>query len=240
MNNIATYESQVDLCIVKFAPLVKRLALHMMAALPPSVELDDVIQSGMLGLLDAAKRFKNTYGAQFETYAVQRIRGAMLDGLRQSDWLPRTLRKSLRQVEAMISKLEQRHGRPPTEQELADALTIPLAEYQKLLLDARGYQLVCSEDLDSHEEENVIDRTYADGRPDPLQSMLDEDERRTLVNAIEELPEREKKMMGLYYEHEMNMREIGEVLDVSESRVCQMHSQAIARLRARLRAGKGK
>ncbi len=238
MNDIATYELQVDHCVVQFAPLVKRLALHMMASLPPSVELDDVIQSGMLGLLDAAKRFKNTYGAQFETYAVQRIRGAMLDGLRQCDWLPRTLRKSLRQVETMISKLEQRHGRPPTEQELADALKIPLAEYQQLLLDARGYQLVFSEDLQSDDEENVIDRTYGDGRPDPLQSMLDEDERQTLVDAIEALPEREKKMMGLYYEHEMNMREIGEVLEVSESRVCQMHSQAIARLRARLRVGK--
>ena len=141
MNDIATYETQVDLCVVQFAPLVKRLALHMMASLPPSVELDDVIQSGMLGLLDAAKRFKNTYGAQFETYAVQRIRGAMLDGLRQSDWLPRTLRKSLRQVEVMISKLEQQHGRPPLEQELADALKLSLADYQQLLLDARGYQL---------------------------------------------------------------------------------------------------
>ena len=237
MNDIATYETRVDLCVVQFAPLVKRLALHMVASLPPSVELDDVIQSGMLGLLDAAKRFKNTYGAQFETYAVQRIRGAMLDGLRQSDWLPRTLRKSLRQVEVMISKLEQRHGRPPLEQELADALNIPLADYQQLLLDARGYQLVCSEDLERHGEENAIDASYADERPDPLQSLLDEAERQTLVKAIEDLPDREKKMMGLYYEHEMNMREIGEILGVSESRICQMHSQAIARLRARLRVG---
>ncbi len=238
MNDIVTYESQVDLCISQFAPLVKRLALHMMVSLPPSVELDDVIQSGMLGLLDAAKRFKNTYGAQFETYAVQRIRGAMLDGLRQSDWLPRTLRKSLRQVEVMISKLEQKHGRPPLEQELADALNIPLAEYQQLLLDARGYQLVSSEDLESHGEENAIDASYADDRPNPLQSLLDADERQMLVDAIEALPDREKKMMGLYYEHELNMREIGEVLGVSESRVCQMHTQAIARLRARLRASR--
>ncbi len=235
MNDIATYETQVDLCIVQFAPLVKRLALHMMASLPPSVELDDVIQSGMMGLLDAAKRFKNTYGAQFETYAVQRIRGAMLDGLRQSDWLPRTLRKSLRQVEVMISKLEQRHGRPPLEQELADALNISLAEYQQLLMDARGHQLVSSEDLERFGEENAIDASYADARPDPLQMLLDEDGRKALIRAIEDLPDREKKMMSLYYEHEMNMREIGEVLGVTESRVCQMHTQAIARLRARLR-----
>lgn len=238
MNDIAPYETQVELCVAQFAPLVKRLALHMMASLPPSVELDDVIQSGMLGLLDAAKRFRNTYGAQFETYAVQRIRGAMLDGLRQSDWLPRTLRKSLRQVEVMISKLEQRHGRPPLEQELADALNISLAEYQQLLLDARGYQLVSSEDLETHGDENAVDATYADERPDPLQSLLQDDEKRILVGAIEALPEREKKMMSLYYEHELNMREIGDVLGVSESRVCQMHTQAIARLRAKLRVGR--
>lgn len=236
MNDIATYESQVDVCIVQFAPLVKRIALHMMASLPPSVELDDLIQSGMLGLLDAAKRFKNTYGAQFETYAVQRIRGSMLDGLRRCDWLPRALRKSLRQVEVMIRKLEQEHGRPPLEQELADALKLPLAEYQQLLLDARGYQLVSSEDLPGNGEENAIDSMYADARPDPLQSLLAADERRTLLKAIEELPDREKKMMGLYYEHDLNMREIGEVLGVSESRVCQMHTQAITRLRARLQA----
>src|SRR5262245_7232490 len=124
----ATDEAQVERCVVQFAPLVKRLAHYMMATLPASVEINDVIKSGMLGLLDAARRFKDNCGAQFETYAVQRIRGAMLDGLRQSDWLPRGLRKSLRQVEAMISKLEQRHGRPPTEQELAQALNMPLAE----------------------------------------------------------------------------------------------------------------
>ena len=227
--------TEVEQCVVQFAPLVKRLAHYMMASLPPSVELDDIIQSGMLGLLDAAKRFKDTYGAQFETYAVQRIRGAMLDGLRQSDWLPRSLRKSLRQVEAAISKLEQRHGRPPTEQELATALNIPLAEYQQLLQDARGYQLVSSEDLQGSGDESFIDHYYADARPGPLQSMLDDDQRQTLVAAIEELPDREKKVMGLYYEHELNLREIGDVLGVSESRICQLHSQAIARLRSRLR-----
>lgn len=238
MNDIVTYETQVDLCVAQFAPLVKRIALHMMASLPASVELDDVIQSGMMGLLDAAKRFKNTYGAQFETYAVQRIRGAMLDGLRQSDWLPRNLRKSLRQVELMISKLEQRYGRPPLEQELADALNIPLAEYQQLLHDARGYQLVSSEDLQGRGDENAVESFCADERPDPLQSLIGEDERKTLLKAIDELPDREKKLMGLYYEHELNMREIGEVLGVTESRVCQMHTQAIARLRARLRGGR--
>ena len=228
-------EADVERCVVHFAPLVKRMAHHMMASLPPNVMLDDVIQSGMLGLLDAARRYQETQGAQFETYATQRIRGAILDGLRQSDWLPRGLRRSLRRVESMISKLEQRNGRPPSEQELADALEMKLAEYQHLLQDARGYQLVSAEDLQGEGEESFLDHHYADGRPDPLQSLLDEDQRRTLIEAIEELPDREKKMMGLYYEQELNLREIGEVLGVTESRVCQLHSQAIARLRSRLR-----
>ena len=227
-------DADVERCVVQFAPLVKRLAHHMMATLPPIVEISDVIQSGMLGLLDAARRFKDDCGAQFETYAVQRIRGAMLDGLRQSDWLPRGLRKSLRQVEAMISKLEQKHGRPPTEAELAEALNLPLAEYQQLLQDARGCQLVSSEDLQGEGEENYIDHYYADQRPDPLQSLLDAKQRLALIAAIENLPDREKKVMGLYYEQDMNLREIGEILGVSESRVCQLHSQAIMRLRSQI------
>ena len=235
MSYANTSEAAVTECIVKFAPLVKRLAHYMMASLPPSVELDDVIQSGMLGLLDAARRFQDGMGAQFETYAVQRIRGAMLDGLRKSDWLPRGLRKSLRQVESMVNKLEQQNKRHPTEQELADALGLSITDYQQLLQDARGYQLVSAEDLQSHGEESFLDHYYADDRPNPLQALLEDGDRRVLVEAIEDLPDREQKVMGLYYEQEMNLREIGEVLGVSESRICQLHSQAIARLRARLR-----
>ena len=228
-------DAEVERCVVQFAPLVKRLAHYMMASLPRSVEIDDVIQSGMMGLLDAARRFKDTLGAQFETYAVQRIRGAMLDGLRQSDWLPRGLRRSLRQVESMIRKLEQQHGRPPTEQDVADAMKMPLADYQQLLHDARGYQLVSSEDLQGHGDEGFFDQYCADERPDPLQCLLNDAQRATLVKAVEDLPEREQKVMGLYYEHDKNLREIGEILGVSESRVCQLHSQAITRLRSRLR-----
>lgn len=225
----------VERCVVQFAPLVKRMAHHMMKSLPPNVQVDDVIQSGLIGLLDAARRYQEGRGAQFETYAVQRIRGAMLDALRQSDWLPRGLRRSLRCVEASINKLEQQHGRPPTEQELADALNMPLADYQQLLQDARGYQIVASEDLEGSGEEDYVEHYYADDRPGPLQSLLDEDQRRTLIAAIEDLPDRERKVMGLYYEQELNLRETGEVLGITESRVCQLHSQTIARLRSRLR-----
>lgn len=228
-------ESDVEQCVLKFAPLVKRIAHHMMASLPPSVQVDDVIQSGMVGLLDAARRYRETAGAQFETYAVQRIRGAMLDSLRQADWLPRSLRRSLRKIEAAIARLEQERGRAPSEQELADALGMRLAEYQSLLQDARGYQLISYEDLKSGDEEPFLDRYCGDDRPDPLASLMEQSLREDLVAAIEDLPEREKKVMALYYEQDLNLREIGEVLGVSESRVCQLHTQAIARLRARLR-----
>lgn len=232
-------ESQVEHCVVKFAPLVKRVAHHMMASLPPSVQVDDVIQSGMMGLLDAVRRYRETEGAQFETYAVQRIRGAMLDGLRQSDWLPRNLRRSLRKVEATISRLEQQNHRPPSEQELADTLGMTLPEYQELLQDARGYQIISYEDLRGDEDDSFLDRYCADERADPLGTLLERDLRESLIAAISSLPEREKQVMGLYYEQELNLRQIGEVLGVSESRVCQMHTQAVARLRAKLKVGKG-
>ncbi len=228
-------KNEVENCVHKFAPLVKRIAHHMMASLPPSVEVDDVIQSGMMGLLDAARRYTETEGAQFETYAVQRIRGAMLDGLRQADWLPRTLRRSLRGIEAMVSRLEQRNGRQPSEKELAAALDMTLEDYQQLLQDARGYQLVSYEDFKGSDEESFVDRYCTDGRPDPLSFLMERAVREDLVAAIDALPEREKKVMGLYYEQELNLREIGEVLGVSESRICQLHTQAITRLRARLR-----
>jgi len=225
----------LDQCVIKYAPLVKRIAHHMMATLPPSVQVDDMIQAGMLGLLDAAKRYQQSQGAQFETYAVQRVRGAMLDSLRQSDWLPRGLRKNLRKIEGAIAKLEQRNGRPPSETELADALGIQLPEYQQMLQDARGYQLVYYEDFRSSDDEDVLDRHFADWTEEPLERLMDERMRTSLIKAIEDLPEREQKVMALYYQEELNLREIGEILGVSESRVCQLHSQAVTRLRAKLR-----
>lgn len=231
----ATTEREVETRVRDLAPLVKRIAHHMMASLPPSVEIDDVIQSGMMGLLDAARRYQTTEGAQFETYAVQRIRGAMLDGLRQCDWLPRGVRRSLRQAEAMIAKLEQKKGRPPTEAELAEALGMDLADYQHLLQEARGYQIVSYEDFAGDEDDSFLERHAVGHEGDPLEVLEERSLRESLVAGIDALPEREKMVMGLYYEQELNLREIGEVLGVSESRVCQIHTQAIARLRVRLR-----
>ncbi|HYI85885.1 MAG TPA: RNA polymerase sigma factor FliA [Burkholderiales bacterium] len=231
----ATTEVEVETRVRDLAPLVKRIAHHMMASLPPSVEIDDVIQSGMMGLLDAARRYQVAEGAQFETYAVQRIRGAMLDGLRQCDWLPRGVRRNLRQVEKMISRLEQEQGRAPTEAELAKALDMSLADYQTLLQEARGYQIVSYEDFSADEEDSFLERHATGNEGDPLEVLEERSLRESLIAGIDALPEREKTVMGLYYEQELNLREIGEVLGVSESRVCQIHTQAIARLRVRLR-----
>jgi RNA polymerase sigma factor for flagellar operon FliA len=207
----------------------------MMARLPASVQVDDLIQVGMMGLLDAANNYDGAQGAQFETYAVQRIRGAMLDELRQSDWLPRSARKHLRQIESAVSALEQRLGRAPGEAELAKELKVSLEEYQQMLLDARGCQLLHYEDLQAGDEEDFFERHCADDSSEPLAMLQDGRFRSKLIEAIGALPEREKLMMSLYYEEELNLREIGEVLGVSESRVCQLHSQAIARLRSQLK-----
>lgn len=222
--------------LAQFAPLVKRIAHHMMARLPASVEIDDVIQTGMLGLLDAVNRYEESHGAQFETYAPQRIRGAILDGLRQGDWLPRSIRRDLRRIEGTIAKLEQHLGRAPSEQEVARELGVPLADYQRMLQDARGYQLISFEDLESEDGSDYLERHCEDGGVGPLDALLDRKLRERLVKGIESLPEREKVVMGLYYEEELNYREIGETLGVSESRICQLHSQAIARLRSQLRS----
>lgn len=220
--------------VIQYAPLVKRIAYHLMAKLPASVQVEDIIQNGMLGLLDAINRYEEGLGAQFETYAVQRIRGAMLDGLRENDWLPRSLRRDMRRIEAAIHALEQQFGRQPTEKELADSLDMSLTEYQKMLQEARGYQLVYFEDFTEEGDEDYLERHFVGNQADPLEILMDAGMRSQLVKAIEDLPEREKTVMGLYYEEDLNLREIGEVLGVSESRVCQLHSQAIARLRSRI------
>lgn len=223
-----------DQLVQRFAPLVKRIAYHLMARLPSSVQVDDLVQNGMMGLLDAINRFEAGLGAQFETYAAQRIRGAMLDGLRENDWLPRGLRRDFRRIEVAVSKLEQEFGRVPSENELAAALGMSLTEYQKMLQDVRGHQLISFEDMVDEGEDDFLERHLTDNKTEPLKILEDESLHRLLAQGIESLPEREKLMMALYYEQDLNLREIGEVMGVTESRVCQLHSQAVARLRVRI------
>ncbi|UOD30927.1 RNA polymerase sigma factor FliA [Massilia violaceinigra] len=222
--------------LTEHMPLVKRLAHHMKAKLPASVEVDDLVQAGMIGLLDAISRYEETHGAQFETYAVLRIRGAMLDELRSSDWLPRSMRQNMRKIETAMSTLQQKLGHPPTESEVAKSLKLSLADYQDMLTDGGGHQLVYYEDFHDNEggNDSFLDR-YAVDDADPLRSLLDGDFRQAVIDAIDNLPPREKILMGLYYEEELNLKEIGAVMGVSESRVSQLHTQAVARLRACLK-----
>jgi RNA polymerase sigma factor for flagellar operon FliA len=224
-----------DHLLTEHMPLVKKLAHHMKAKLPPSVEVDDLIQAGMMGLLDAINRYEDNHGAQFETYAVLRIRGAMLDELRSSDWMPRSTRQNMRKLEAALSTLQQRLGRAPSESEVAKSLQMSLEDYQELLSDSGGHQLVYYEDFHGDDgSDSFLDRFAVDDS-DPLRSLLDTDFRQAVIDAIDALPPREKLLMGLYYEEELNLKEIGAVMGVSESRVSQLHTQAVARLRATLR-----
>jgi RNA polymerase sigma factor FliA len=223
--------------LAKHSTMVKKLAYQLKAKLPPSVELDDLIQAGMIGLLDAINRYEDTHGAQFETYAAQRIRGSMLDELRSADWVPRSVRKNMRDIEAAIHQLEQQLGRAPNENEIAKKLEVSLQDYYETLGDCQGHQLVYYEDFHDEDSgsEHFLDRFVDDTSSDPIKGLLESDFRDALIESIDALPEREKMLMGLYYEQELNLKEIGAVMSVSESRVCQLHSQAVARLRAHLK-----
>ncbi|MBT9493385.1 MAG: RNA polymerase sigma factor FliA [Paucibacter sp.] len=222
--------------IRQYSPLVRRLAHQMIAKLPANIEIDDLIQVGLIGLTDALSRFDIGQGVQFETFATQRIRGAMLDELRGGDWMSRGSRRQQREIEGAVRKLEQQLGRAPLESEIAVEMGVPLEEYQDLLGKVRGTQLVYLEDMSGDEgDEDFLDRHVADNSNNPLLKLQDHRMREALVAAIKNLPEREQFMMSMYYEHDMNLKEIAVVLKVTESRVCQLHSQAIARLRVKLR-----
>ncbi|NVO05886.1 MAG: RNA polymerase sigma factor FliA [Rhodoferax sp.] len=235
-----TAKGQLDrnALIKQYQPLVRRLAHHMMAKLPPSVEVDDLIQVGLIGLADALTRYEAAQGVQFETFATQRIRGAMLDELRENDWMSRGSRKSQKDIEIAMRKVEHRVGRTPKESEIAAELGLSLVDYQTLLGKVRGTQLLYLEDLSGRNEDDdtYLDRHVADSDADPQNMLRDQKLREALVAAIKLLPEREQYIMSMYYEQDMNLKEIAAVLDVTESRICQLHSQSIARLRAKMRA----
>ena len=220
----------------QYAPLVKRLAHHLLAKLPANVEYDDMVQAGMIGLMDAIGRYEVDQGTQFETYANQRIRGAMLDELRSNDWLPRSVRKNQRAIESAMSKLEHRLGRAASDGEIAKEMGIPLLQYQELLQDAKGSQLFYFEDYsDDNDGGTYLDRHAPDTGSDPSAVLCDKRFRTELVKHIDALPEREKQLMGLYYEQDLNFREIAAVMGVTESRICQLHTQAVTRLRSKLK-----
>lgn len=218
--------------VVKHAPLVKRIAYHLKSRLPANIHLDDLIQAGMIGLLEAANNYDAAQGASFETYASIRVRGAMLDDVRKNDWAPRSVHRNSRRVAEVVRKIENEKGRDARDSEIAEALDIDMSEYNRILQDASGHKILSFEDIGSGDE------SLLDNVPNPQSGLLDDvqkDDLKTLVaNAIAGLPERERLVMALYYDKELNLREIGAVIGVSESRVSQIHSQAVIRLQARL------
>ena len=234
----ATGQLDRNALIKQYQPLVRRLAHHMMIKLPANVQVDDLIQVGLIGLSEALTRYEANQGVQFETFATQRIRGAMLDELRGNDWMSRGSRKSQKEIEQAMRQLEHRLGRTPLESEIAAEMDLSLVDYQTLLGKVRGTQLVYLEDMArGHEDDdNFLDRHVGDSEADPANLLRGQRLREALVAAIKNLPEREQYIMSMYYEQDMNLKEIAAVLDVTESRICQLHSQSIARLRTKMRA----
>ena len=231
-----------DELIAKHAPLVRRLALQLASRLPANVELDDLMQAGMMGLLDAVRRYEVQEEAKFETYATTRIRGAMLDELRSQDWLSRSARSKARDIEAAVQRVQRRELRAASEQEIAAELGVPLDDYYAMLDDASGVQVVHYEDLSSEEGREALERIAAAGEDEPAQHqdnplnlLMSHNLQQAVVEAIDALPEREKLLLSLQFEQDLNQKEIAAVMGVTEGRISQLRSQAVARIRAKLK-----
>ncbi|HCP02876.1 MAG TPA: RNA polymerase sigma factor FliA [Pseudomonas sp.] len=222
-------DGEQDRLVEQYAPLVKRIAYHLLGRLPSSVQVEDLMQAGMIGLLEASRKFDFGKGASFETYAGIRIRGAMLDEVRKGDWAPRSVHRNTRMVSDAMRAVEARLGRDAKDHEVAAELEMSLEEYYTILSDTAGSKLFSFDDLlESGAPADV------QGGEEPASGLQDERFRAALIEAIDTLPERERLLLSLYYDEELNLKEIGAVLGVSESRVSQLHSQCAARLRSKL------
>lgn len=231
---------QRDELVVDHLPLVKYLAQRMVTKLPPSVEVNDLVSAGVLGLMDAVEKYEPARGVKFKTYAEQRIRGAMIDSLRSMDWAPRSLRRKERAVEKAYAKLEQTHGRTATDEEVASELNLGIEDLHRWLTDLNGVSLggfnSYTNDEDPQAEPTDLLQYVADDEEKiPYHIFEREELREHLAAAIDNLPEKERMVISLYYYEELTMKEIGEVLGVNESRVSQLHTKAVLRLRGRLR-----
>ena len=221
--------------VERYAPLVKRIANHLLGRLPDGIELEDLVQTGLIALLDAARQYSAAKGASFETYASIRVRGAMLDEFRNTDWAPRSVYRKQRELTAAVRAVENRTGAHATPRELAEELGVSLDEYFRMVAATTAQRMFSLEEANP----DYASSDNEDGdqpSTDPCAEVESEEFHQAMSAAIKDLPEREAMVMSLYYEEELNLKEIGAVLGVSESRVCQIHGQALTRLRARLQA----
>ncbi|TRX00477.1 RNA polymerase sigma factor FliA [Candidatus Methylobacter oryzae] len=236
MNGVAMYTSVqaggTDQRVMQHAPLVKRIAYHLLSKLPDSVQIDDLIQAGMLGLLEAIKNYDASQGASFDTYAGIRIRGSMLDEVRRSDWTPRSVHKKARMVSDAIRAIENKTGREAKDVDVAKYLGISIDEYNHILQDSSSCRVFSVEEL-AQDGDRYLDEAL-DYQEEPVDGLSREGFQQALADAIMALPERERLVISLYYDEELNLREIGEILNISESRVSQISTQAVLRLRSRL------
>ncbi|MFT5451244.1 MAG: RNA polymerase sigma factor for flagellar operon FliA [Enterobacterales bacterium] len=233
MIGVAMYKDMqsADDIVTRYAPLVHRIAYHLKSRLPDSVLIDDLLQSGMMGLLEASGKFNDSKGASFETYAGIRIRGSMIDDIRKGDWVPRSVHKNARSIASAITKIEQTTGQTATDHEIAEMLEISLEKYHTILKDAANGHIFAFDELGVTEDYLTDSNNDAN---EPYIGLRDEKFKLSLRDAIDTLPEREKLILALYYDDELNLKEIGEVINVSESRVSQIHSQAMVRLKSRM------
>lgn len=238
VNGLAMYDetrkAQIDINVEDYAPLVKRIAHHMMMRMPACVQVEDLIQAGMIGLLEAAQKYDPTKGASFETYAGIRIRGSIVDEMRRGDWAPRSVHRNARRIQEAISQVEARAGCDASDYEVAQELGVSLDEYFSMLNDTTSTRLFSYEETFGGDDSNADDEMQSLAFVGPFDGLQRESLKQSLVQAINQLPEREKLVLALYYDEELNLKEIGQVIGVSESRVSQIHSQAAMRLRARL------
>lgn len=222
-----------DELVTKYAPLVKRIAYHLKARLPATVVVDDLLQAGMIGLLEASGKYDPDQGASFETYAGIRIRGSMLDELRRNDWAPKSVHRKIRDITEAIRTIEHREGRDARDEEVIESLDISREEYFKTLNDISSHRVLSWDELGI--DEDAFGNNASDNKIGVHAELEKQHFQAKLSEAIASLPEREKMIVSLYYESELNLREIGSVLNVSESRISQLLSQAHIRLRARMR-----
>ncbi|MDX1512907.1 MAG: RNA polymerase sigma factor FliA [Gammaproteobacteria bacterium] len=222
-----------DALVESQAPLVRRIAYHLLGRLPPSVQVEDLIQAGMIGLLEAARSYAPHHGASFGTFAGIRIRGAMLDEIRRSDWAPRSLHRKRRQAARAIREIENRERRDPRDREVADRMGMSLDEYHRIRRDTAAQKVSSLDDPGPGGGSRLADLPC--NGLDPLAQLEETECRRLVTRYVSGLPTRERLVISLYYGEGLNLREIGSRLEVSESRVCQIRGQAVRRLRARAR-----